>query len=74
MSNFSFSHDVFKSCLLLMFQNEYLWSKGLIETMVSDGGNESYRNTVVSPQTDDGGTVHPNKHPSPIKSYCLTPV
>ena len=29
MSNFSFSHNVFKSCLLLMRQNEYLWSKGL---------------------------------------------
>ena len=28
-SNFSFSHYVFKSCLLLMGQNEYLWSKGL---------------------------------------------
>ena len=29
MSNFSFSHKVFKSCLVLMRQNEYLWSKGL---------------------------------------------
>ena len=28
-SNFSFSHNVFKSCLLLMRHNEYLWSKGL---------------------------------------------
>ena len=28
-SNFFFSHNVFKSCLLLMLQNEYLWSKGL---------------------------------------------
>ena len=28
-SNLSFSHNVFKSCLLLMCQNEYLWSKGL---------------------------------------------
>ena len=28
-SNFPFSHYVFKSCLLLMRQNEYLWSKGL---------------------------------------------
>ena len=28
-SNFAFSHNVFKSCLLLMRQNEYLWSKGL---------------------------------------------
>ena len=25
-----FSHNVFKSCLLLLRQNEYLWSKGLI--------------------------------------------
>ena len=29
MSNFFFSHNVFKSCLLLMHQNEYLRSKGL---------------------------------------------
>ena len=28
-SNFSFFHDVFKSCLVLMRQNEYLWRKGL---------------------------------------------
>ena len=28
-SNFFFSHNVFKSCLLLMRQNDYLWSKGL---------------------------------------------
>ena len=28
-----FSHNVFKSCLLLMHQNKYLWSKGLIYTM-----------------------------------------
>ena len=27
-SNFSFSHNVFKSCLLLLRQNEYLCSKG----------------------------------------------
>ena len=28
-SNFSFSQNVSKSCLLLMRQNEYLWSRGL---------------------------------------------
>ena len=28
-SSFFFSHNVFKSCVLLMRQNEYLWSKGL---------------------------------------------
>ena len=28
-SNFSFSHNVFKSSLVLMRQNEYLWSNGL---------------------------------------------
>ena len=28
-SNFSFSHNVFKSSLFLMRQNEYLWSKGI---------------------------------------------
>ena len=29
MSNFHFSHNVFRNSLLLMHQNEYLWSKGL---------------------------------------------
>ena len=29
MSNFFFFQNVFKSCLLLMHQNEFLWSKGL---------------------------------------------
>ena len=28
-SNFSFSHNVFKSCLVLMCQNKYLWTTGL---------------------------------------------
>ena len=28
MSNFFFSHNVLKSCLLFMCQNEYLWSNG----------------------------------------------
>ena len=28
-SNLSFSHNVFKSCLYLICQNEYLWSKRL---------------------------------------------
>ena len=28
-SNFFFSHNVFKSCLLLMRYSEYLWNKGL---------------------------------------------
>ena len=27
---FSFSHNVLKSCLMVMHQNEYLWSKGTI--------------------------------------------
>ena len=34
MSNFFISHYVFKSCLLLMCQNEYLWSKGLTNPSV----------------------------------------
>ena len=29
MSNFSFPHLVFKSCLLLMHQNKYLWTRRL---------------------------------------------
>ena len=37
-SNFSFSHNVFKSCLLLMRQNEYLWIKGLKKLFVICNG------------------------------------
>ena len=35
MSNFSFSHNVFNSSLVLMHQSEYmyLWSKGLIHVI-----------------------------------------
>ena len=29
-SNFSFSHNLFSSCLLMMRQNENLWSKGFL--------------------------------------------
>ena len=32
-SNFSFTHNVFKSCLLSMRQNEYLGSKGIIDSL-----------------------------------------
>ena len=39
-SNFSFSHNVFKSCLLLIGQNEYIWSKELIQMRI-DVGRES---------------------------------
>ena len=34
-SNFSFSNNVFKSCLLLMRQNEYLWSTRIKKTFSS---------------------------------------
>ena len=34
--HFSFSRNVFKSCLLLMRQNEYLWSKGLKSINLND--------------------------------------
>ena len=47
-SNFSFAHYVFKSCLLLMRQNEYLWSKGLTKIMLPDmpilGSSNSAKN------------------------------
>ena len=33
-SNFSFFHNFFKSCLLLMCRNEYMWSKGLRNNLV----------------------------------------
>ena len=36
MSNFSFSHNVSKNCQLFMHQNEYLWSKGLINPLPND--------------------------------------
>ena len=32
--DFFFSLNVFKSCLLLMHQNEYLWSEGLIKNII----------------------------------------
>ena len=36
MSNFSFFHNILKSCLVLMRQNEYLWSKGLTFSKTTD--------------------------------------
>ena len=33
-ANFFFFHNVFKSCQLLMRQNEYLWSKGLFQGLL----------------------------------------
>ena len=41
-SNFYFSHNVFKSCLSLMRQSEYLWSKELIKKKVISSKNVSY--------------------------------
>ena len=38
-SNLSFSNNVFKSRLLLMRQNEYLWRKGLNHQMYSTTAN-----------------------------------
>ena len=38
-SIFSFSHNVFKSCRLLMLQNEYLWSKGLNILVLRNASN-----------------------------------
>ena len=59
MSNFSFSHNVFKSRLLLMCQNEYLWSEGL------KGGNQimSYLCYMMPKYT----TVHIIDL---VRSYC----
>ena len=44
-SNFFFSHNVFKSCLLLMRQNQYLWSKGLIYFLTCNLPTTSFQNT-----------------------------
>ena len=41
-SNFFFSHNVFKSCLLLMRQNEYLWSKGLNHELAIKLGRDTH--------------------------------
>ena len=49
-SNFFFSHNVFKNCLLLIHQNEYLWSKGLICCLTTGNAfylNGAYKNLVV---------------------------
>ena len=43
---FSFSHNVFKSFLLLMCQNEYLWSKGLLNKFC-DSCEESFQKTLL---------------------------
>ena len=37
-SNFFFSHNVFKSCLLMIRQNECLWSKGFTKAQNIDLG------------------------------------
>ena len=51
MSNFSFSHNIFKHCLLLMHQNEYLWGKGLISQtlilVIVFGQSKSVSNSKV---------------------------
>ena len=49
-SNFSFSHNVFKSCLLLMRQNEYLWSRGLMTLR-----NKVFENIVTLEKKADIG-------------------
>ena len=46
VSNFSFSHNVFKSCPWLMHQNEYLWSNGL-NTAVIRGDRPFVRGILV---------------------------
>ena len=52
-SNFSFPHNVFKSCLVLMHQNEYLWSKKLISTIFFRG---NYRVLYITPEYATSGT------------------
>ena len=56
-SNLLFSHNVFKSRLLLMRQNEYLWSKGLtnlkkeaFENIVEKGENAANQHFLLFPQ------------------------
>ena len=63
-SNFSFSHNVFKSCQMLMRQNEYLWSKGLKTRPLrclaqgrnheNPGGNNAARNQVFQVTSPTG--------------------
>ena len=45
-SSFSFFHNVFKSCLMLMCQNEYLWSKGLKRYSPISGALDENENTT----------------------------
>ena len=58
MSNFSFSQNVVNSCLLLMHQNEYLWSKGLnilrkmpFKNIVGKGENAGEQHLIIFPFT-----------------------
>ena len=61
LSNFSFSHNVFKSCLLLMRQNEYLWSKGLKKLCQFQFQNERkspHSCSVVQEQSKNGLSLY----------------
>ena len=52
-NNFSFFHNVFKSCLLFMCQNEYLWSKELNEWKTiseKNADNGGYQHFLLFPQ------------------------
>ena len=75
-SNFSFSHDVFKSCLLLMHQNEYLWSKGLTKKGIFSHVLEDFflctMFYICSPNSFShrGLTNNSRQKPYSIRSHC----
>ena len=53
-SNFSFSHNVFKICLVLMRQNDYLWSKGLMLPDSFCSSDLKIRSNSLCGQVDPG--------------------
>ena len=56
MSNFSFSRNVFKSFLLLMRQNEYLWSKGLSITVKKSNWRQNSNQGCGNPKFDSSNS------------------
>ena len=58
MSSFSLFHNVIKNCLMLMRQNEYLWSERL-KTLVCRGGGSNPR--PPAPEVDAVTTRPPQR-------------
>ena len=60
-NNFSFSHNVFKSCLLVMHQTEYVWSKGITlhQTNLACLQYKSFENSEGKGETSNFFVLYP---------------